>query len=269
MTEGVIETPTAPVETNVDDPVVQGSEITATPKPDDSTSPEGTTEDKAPEKVYTQAELDAIIGKRLARERRSFERDQQAQRQSVSDPTATGEPTRDQFDSDEAFEDARIDYRANMRLYQRQVETEQQRVMDAHLDREEKAREKYDDYDTVVRNPNLAISPLMADVIRRTDIGPEMIYHLGQNPDEARRIFDLPPVLQAKELGKLEAKLVTEPPTRKTSSAPAPITPIRTPASKAAVHDTTDPRSIESMDTSEWIAAENRREQARLEARFH
>ena len=68
---------------------------------------------------------------------------------------------------------------------------------------------------------------------------------------------------------KLEAKLASEPPTRKVSSAPAPITPIRTPASKPVVHDTTDPRSAETLSVDEWIAAENKREQARLEARFH
>lgn len=265
--DDVIETPTPDQETIPEKAVAQEPETTASPEPD--TLPEDSTEEEAPEKVYTQAELDAIIGKRLARERRSFEREQQAARPSTPEPIATGEPTREQFDSDEAFDDARIDYRANVRAYQRQVEEDQRKVADAHFEREEKARERYDDFDTVAKNPNLPISPLMADVLRRTESGPDIIYHLGQNPAEARRIYDLPPILQAKELGKLEAKLASEPPTRKVSSAPAPITPIRTPASKPIVHDTTDPRSAETLSVDDWVAAENKREQARLEARFH
>ena len=267
MTDDVMETPTTDPGVSPEPVVAQEPETTASPEPD--ISPEGPTEETTPEKVYTQAELDAIIGKRLARERRSFEREQQAQRSSTPEPVATGEPAREQFDSDEAYDDARIEYRASVRAYQRQVEEDQRKVVDAHFEREEKARERYEDFDAVVKNPDLAISPLMADVIRRTETGPDVIYHLGQHPDEARRIYDLPPILQAKELGKLEVKLASEPPTRRVSSAPAPITPIRTPASKPTVHDTTDPRSTESMSVTEWIAAENQREQARLEARFH
>jgi hypothetical protein len=109
----------------------------------------------------------------------------------------------------------------------------------------------------------------MADVIMASDTGPDVAYYLGTNPQEADRIASLPPFLQAKEIGRLETKLALDPPVKRTSSAPAPITPIRTPASKPVVHDTTDPRSTSSLSVSEWIAQENKREQARLEARFH
>jgi hypothetical protein len=108
----------------------------------------------------------------------------------------------------------------------------------------------------------------MADVIRASEIGPELAYHLGTNPSEASRIAKMSPYLQAKEIGRLEGKLLSEPPARKTSSAPAPITPVR-PKGSPPVIDTTDPRAAEQLSVSEWIAKENERERKRYEARFH
>jgi hypothetical protein len=72
--------------------------------------------------------------------------------------------------------------------------------------------------------------------------------------------------LQAKEIGKIEAKLASNPPVKKSSSAPAPIAPVTARSSGAPAYDTTDPRSIKTMTTSEWIAAERMRQIKKLEA---
>ena len=108
----------------------------------------------------------------------------------------------------------------------------------------------------------------MAAVIREAEKGPDIAYFLGSNPKEAERISRLSPFLQAKEIGRLEAKLLADPPVRKTSSAPAPIRPIKPKAEAAPVYDTTDPRSIETMSTDDWIAAERARQRKALEARY-
>jgi hypothetical protein len=91
-------------------------------------------------------------------------------------------------------------------------------------------------------------------------VGPEILYHLGQNPAEAKRIAQLSPLSQAKEIGKLEDKLSSNPPAKKTSSAPAPISPVNGKGTSTPTYDTTDPRSIQSMDTSTWIAKERERQ---------
>jgi hypothetical protein len=106
----------------------------------------------------------------------------------------------------------------------------------------------------------------MAQAIQYSEIGPDLAYHLGANPKEAERISRLPPILQAKEIGKLEAKLATNPPVKKTTSAPTPISPITARSTGSPAYDTTDPRSIKTMSTSDWIEAERMRQIKKQEA---
>jgi hypothetical protein len=105
----------------------------------------------------------------------------------------------------------------------------------------------------------------MAETIRGSDIGPDLAYYLGSNPQEAHRISQLPAYLQAKEIGKLELKLESNPPAKRTSSAPAPINPITPTGGGGGRYDTTDPRSVKTMSTSEWIEAENQRMMKKLQ----
>ena len=118
----------------------------------------------------------------------------------------------------------------------------------------------------VAYNPNLPVTDYMAQAIQASDIGPDVIYHLGSNPKEAHRIANLPPILQAKEIGRIEAKLAAEPPVKKTSSAPEPIRPVTARATNSGVTDTTDPRSTKTMSDSEWIEAERKRQIAKFQA---
>jgi hypothetical protein len=72
--------------------------------------------------------------------------------------------------------------------------------------------------------------------------------------------------MQAKEIGKIEARLASDPPVKKTSNAPAPISPVTARSGSAPSHDTTDPRSIKSMTTGQWIEAERARQIKKYEA---
>jgi hypothetical protein len=100
----------------------------------------------------------------------------------------------------------------------------------------------------------------MAETIQSSDIGPELAYYLGSNPKDAERISRMTPLGQAKEIGKIEAKLASDPPVKRTTSAPAPISPVSARTSGSPAHDTTDPRSIKTMTTSQWIEAERARQ---------
>jgi len=73
--------------------------------------------------------------------------------------------------------------------------------------------------------------------------------------------------LQAKEIGKIEAKVASSPPVKKPSNAPAPIQPVAAGSSRGPAYDTTDPRSLKSMSTSEWIEAERQRQIRMWEAK--
>jgi hypothetical protein len=74
------------------------------------------------------------------------------------------------------------------------------------------------------------------------------------------------PLGQAKEIGKIEAKLASDPPVRKTTSAPAPISPVTARSNGVSAYDTTDPRSTKTMSASEWIEAERKRQVKKWEA---
>ena len=69
-------------------------------------------------------------------------------------------------------------------------------------------REKAPDFDAVVHNPNLTVTPIMADAIRESSRGAEIAYYLGKNPVEAARIASLPPVSQATAITRLETRVV-------------------------------------------------------------
>lgn len=217
------------------------------------------------EKKFSQAELDAMIGKRLAREQRKWEREQ-AQRMAPQPSVPAVAPTADQFESPEAYAEALAEQKAEELLAKREAARQQSAILEQYHDREEEARNKYDDFEQVAYNPNLRITNVMAQTIQASDVGPDVAYYLGTNPKEADRISRLTPILQAKEIGKLEAKLASDPPVKKTSSAPAPFQPVTARSVGSPAYDTTDPRSVKTMSTSEWIAADRARQMKKLEA---
>jgi len=238
-------------------------EVTATPENAESTP---VVAEEQPSKTFTQEELDAAIGKRLAREQRKWEREQ-AQRQSEQQvlkaaPTASV----DQFESPEAYAEALAYQRAEELIAKREAAKQQSQVLESYQEREEAARDKYDDFEQVAYNPKLPITNVMAETIQSSDIGPELAYYLGSNPKDAERISRMTPLAQAKEIGKIEAKLAAEPPVKRTTSAPAPISPVTARSSGAPAYDTTDPRSTKTMTDSQWIEAERARQMKKLQA---
>jgi hypothetical protein len=218
------------------------------------------------EKKYSQAEIDAMIGKRLAREQRKWEREQQAKQAPVP-AMPTDIPTADQFDSPQAYGDF-IRAEAEKLVQHREIQNQRAEIEETFAEREEEARSKYDDFDQVAYNPNLRVTDAMAETIKASDLGPDLAYWLGSNPKEADRISRLSPLAQAKEIGKIEAKLSNDPPVKRTTSAPAPISPVTARSSGAPSHDTTDPRSIKSMTTSQWIEAERARQIKKQQAQY-
>jgi hypothetical protein len=238
---------------------------TAEPVAAPDTPPEPTPTE-AP-KTFTQEELDAIVGKRLAREQRKWEREQAQKLKAQPPPAPPPEPLKpDNFADAQAYADALAERKAQELLAQREAEAERQATLEAYHDREEEARGKYDDFEQVAYNPKLPVTETMAQTIQASEIGPDVIYYLGSNPKEAERIARLNPLLQAREIGKIEAKLASNPPAKKTTTAPAPIAPVTARTSGTPAYDTTDPRSVKAMSTSEWIEAERLRQIKKYEA---
>jgi hypothetical protein len=226
-------------------------DVTATPEPVD-------TPEVAP-KTFSQEELDAAIQKRLAREQRKWERERQA-----LPPVAVDVPPVDQFDSVDAYAEAK----AIKLIEQREQHRQQTEILEAYHEREEEARTKYDDFEQVAYNPTLKITTVMAQAIQASDAGPDVAYYLGSNPKETDRISRLSPILQAKEIGRIEAKIANDVPVKRTTSAPAPISPVTARTSGNPSYDTTDPRSTKTMTTSEWIEADRQRQVKKRQAQY-
>lgn len=218
-------------------------------------------------RTFTQEELDAAVGKRLAREQRKWEREQSArQAETLALRAPVDIPPADQFESPEAYADALALKKAQELVARREVDREKAQLAEAYHDREEDARTKYDDFEQVAYNPNIRITTSMAETIQASEIGPDVAYFLGSNPKEADRISKLTPLMQAREIGKIEATIAAAPPVKKTTNAPTPITPVTARSVGSPAYDTTDPRSIKTMSTSEWIAADRARQVKKLEA---
>ena len=241
-------------------------ETTAAPEPVETETPEEQAADQEATKTFTQEELDAIVGKRLAREQRKWEREQQRLAEIEAQRSAAPALYPEDFTSVDEYAEALAERKAEELLAQRAAARQQAEVLEAYHDREEQARDKYDDFEQVAYNPNLPVTEVMAQSIQASDIGPDVLYWLGSNPKEAERIARLNPILQAKEIGKIEASMSSNPPVRRTSTAPAPIAPVTARSNGTPRFDTTDPRSTKAMSTSEWIEAERQRQIKKYEA---
>lgn len=118
------------------------------------------------------------------------------------------------------------------------------------------------DFESVALNKDLPVTPVMADAITESDLGPAVLYHLGKHPAEAARIAKLSALSQVRELGKIEAALAAAeapssnepapPQTKAThvSKAPAPLKPIAGSAASSA-----NPlKHLDSMTQAEYRA---------------
>ncbi|MEE9540456.1 MAG: hypothetical protein V3V85_03055 [Candidatus Thorarchaeota archaeon] len=165
----------------------------------------------------------------------------------------SGEPKLDDYSSYEEYVDARADHRADLKIEAYKTEQSQQTQTDERAVRQEEFmtraavfRESHDDFDSVAFNRNLPVTQDMVDLLNVSDKGPELLYHLGQNPNEAARLSQLPTGQAAMELGRIEAQLgVLQPNTQ--TGAPDVIEPID---GGTGVSQSTDP---DKMSTEEWL----------------
>jgi hypothetical protein len=82
-------------------------------------------------------------------------------------------------------------------------------------------RQKVPDFDAVVNNPNLAVTPMMASAIQESSRAAEIAYYLGKNLNEAAQIASLPPLSQATAVARLEGRLGST--AASVSRAPQPV----------------------------------------------
>lgn len=104
-----------------------------------------------------------------------------------------------------------------------QIQTKQSKAQDFEAKQTEFIKSNPDYVEKVINNPDLPISPEMAEVIRESAIGPKIAMYLADHEDESAHIATLSPLAAAREIGRIEARLEVKPPVKPpVSQAPPP-----------------------------------------------
>lgn len=183
-------------------------------------------------------------------------------------PVATPKPKMSDYDSDEEYIAATVDWKLEQKEAQRKADQEflarqeqekaqatkqfeQSRTFEEkRLATAEAGIDTYEDWEQVVYAiPGNIFNQEMAAAVFETEAPHEVAYYLGKNMEEASRISSLPPMKRAVELGKIEAKL-QQPPPKPLSKAPPPVSPVK---GSSVPDGTPDP----SENTAAWIRARN------------
>jgi len=259
--------PAAPVAAENDQVVQKKEEQAPSTEPEVKPEEEVTPEQAAKrEGRRFERRLDKAYRQRAEAQARAelLEKQLSEARQASQPKAPQGAPTLEQFDYDpEKYaaakaEHAKSEAAKEFEAKQRETSEQQtrQKLLTAWEEKVTQADEKYEDFQEKVGElqPN---SPF-AYAIMEAENGADVAYYLGTHPKEAQRIAQLHPLSQAREIGKLEAKLLSTPEKPKApSKAPAPIAPLA--GTQAVVTDT--PK--ESDDMATWIRRRNKQVHSR------
>ena len=103
------------------------------------------------------------------------------------------------------------------------AETQRAQAQTAYGERLAVAKERLHDYDEVLETSDVMVNDMVTEALFESELGPDIVYHLAQHPEEATRLNLLSPVALGRELGKLEARLQppeAEQPPASTSETP-------------------------------------------------
>lgn len=193
---------------------------------------------------------------RTAQDEANYWREQATKKQQpVEQKTTTEKPKQESFNTDSEYLEALADWKLDQRQQKQSADAERENQQKTLNEKRQKfsksakeAAKKYNDFNDVVSNPDIAISETMEQVILESEVGPDVLYHLGQNLDIALEIAQMPPHMAAREIGKIEARL-SIPAQKKTTNAPPPMKPLGGKSSSKP-----DPKK---MSTAEWIKWRN------------
>lgn len=92
----------------------------------------------------------------------------------------------------------------------------------------QRGTETLENFQDIAMNPSLQVSTPMFETLRGSEVGAEILYHLGLNPEKAAKIADMRPGDQARAIGRIEGQIMRKmggaapDGHRRVSNAPAP-----------------------------------------------
>ena len=154
-------------------------------------------------------------------------------------PKVDEEPQPSQFNDAFEYAKALAEYTADQRIGEMRRQDaeakqaqERQKVIETWASKVQAAKASMPDFDDIVASSDVVVNDDIRDAILESDVGPQILYHLAENDDVAKRIAGLTPKQALREIGKLEARFEVketkpEPTPITRSKAPAPINPLR------------------------------------------
>jgi chromosome segregation ATPase len=148
-------------------------------------------------------------------------------------------PQPSQFSDAFEYAEALAEYTADKRISEMKQQEAQakeaeqrQKVITQWTAKVEAAKQSLPDFDDIVASSDVIVNDDIRDAILESDVGPQILYHLAENDEVAKKIAGLSPKQALREIGKLEARFEAKPEAEKPapivrSKAPAPIQPIR------------------------------------------
>ena len=228
--DGIVDDDT--IDDNLDD--VTDDDISASPEGEDA-PPVDTVDDEGaepsadgpkpkPKKGGVQRKIDKLT------KRASKAELEAAYYKGVAEGKATAAPgteqvdgvpelNRDDFDTEEEYIDARVDQR--MKVHEKKtVDTTAKDRVDKINRQYDDAREKYDDFDEIALDDKLPINAHMLEAAMGDNLT-EILYRLGSNPDNTRKISQMTPTQAIKEIGKIEEEIMNPKPKPKSKPKPS------------------------------------------------
>ena len=187
--------------------------------------------EEARKEAQREREAREALEQRLA----ALEGKQQPQKAEFVDEKPQPSQFSDAFEYAEALAEYTADKRiADMKREEAQAKEAEQRqkVINQWTSKVEAAKATLPDFDDIVASSDVVVNDDIRDAILESDVGPQILYHLAENDEVAKKIAGLSPKQALREIGKLEAKFEAKPEAEKPapivrSKAPAPIQPIR------------------------------------------
>ena len=144
------------------------------------------------------------------------------------------EPQPEQFQDLNEYKAAIKDWTAQKTRRDDRVALEQKKIQEQWGERLKAAKEKYADYEDVLSKSTVKVSDPVRDAILESDVGPEMLYHLAENPDLGDQLGKMTIARALTRIGKLEAEISgkqAKAPEKtaiaEISKAPEPISPLK------------------------------------------
>lgn len=147
-----------------------------------------------------------------------------------------GPPTRDKYETDEAYMDALTDYKVDQKLAARDQQKAQQATLTERAttwqEKLETAKTEIPDFAAVMEAADTPCAPHVAELIMEADNGAKILHHLAQNPEQVEKMNGMSPAKVAMELGKLSVKFDTPPAAASSEPAGKTVSKAPPPASR-------------------------------------